>query len=233
MKHTLQFLLIPLFVCLLAACGNNETQKNPSATDQPGDSATTSEQPEATAQKRMIFFGNSLTAGYQLDPNDAFPALIGERLDSLGYDYKVLNAGLSGETSSGGLERVDWIIDKGVDVFVLELGANDGLRGIPTAETRENLKGILDKVRAKNPKAKLVIAGMQVPPNMGPDYAEDFRTIFPELAEAYDAVLIPFLLEGVAGKPDLNLADGIHPTEEGHKIVTETVWEAVKQVITK
>lgn len=233
MKHTLHFLLIPLFACLLAACGSNETQKNTAAADQPGDSTTSSDQPEATAQKRMIFFGNSLTAGYQLDPNDAFPALIGERLDSLGYDYKVLNAGLSGETSSGGLERVDWIIDKGVDVFVLELGANDGLRGIPTAETRENLKGILDKVRARNPMAKLIIAGMQVPPNMGPDYAEDFRSIFPELAEAYDAVLIPFLLEGVAGKPDLNLADGIHPTEEGYKIVTETVWDAVKQVITK
>lgn len=231
MKKLLLLTCLPALMTMLYACGSgtDSTQKDVASAD----STATKQAPEAPAQKRMIFFGNSLTAGYQLDPADAFPALIGNRLDSLGYDYKVLNAGLSGETSSGGLERVNWVISQGVDVFILELGANDGLRGIPTAETRENLRGILEKVKAKNAAARIIIAGMQVPPNMGQDYASDFRAIFPELAEEYDAVLIPFLLDGVAGIPALNLADGIHPTEEGHKIVTENVWEAVKQVITK
>ena len=215
-------------MAILSAC-SSQPEKQPSNT--PAETATTAPAESPSARMRMIFFGNSLTAGYQLDPAEAFPALIGDRLDSLGYRYDVVNAGVSGETTSGGLERVDWVISQGVDVFVLELGANDGLRGIPTAETRSNLKAIVDKVRGKNPKAQIVLAGMLVPPNMGEDYARDFGSIYPELATELDLALIPFLLEGVAGIPELNLADGIHPTPAGHKLVADNIWRVLKEVL--
>lgn len=224
---TSSFLLLLMSIMLFVACGS-QTQQDTKAVSQP---VTSAQSPSEGAQQRMIFFGNSLTAGYQLDPADAFPALIADRLDSLGYSYEVVNAGVSGETSSGGLERVDWVISKGVDVFILELGANDGLRGIPTEETRTNLTGIIAKVRAQNPKAKIILAGMLVPPNMGEDYSKAFGSIYPDLAEQLDVALIPFLLEGVAGDPELNLADGIHPTPEGHQLVMETIWQVLKEVI--
>jgi acyl-CoA thioesterase-1 len=182
-------------------------------------------------QRVLIFFGNSLTAGYGLDPEEAFPARTQHKIDSLGLGFEVINAGLSGETSAGGLTRIDWILQQKPDVFVLELGANDGLRGIPVAETRKNLQGILDKVKAANPDVKLVVAGMQVPPNMGPDYAKEFRSIFPDLARANGAVLIPFLLEGVAGEPKLNLGDGIHPTAEGHQLVANGIWKYLQPLL--
>lgn len=183
------------------------------------------------AEKKLIFFGNSLTAGYGLDPEEAFPALTQVKIDSLKLGFEVINAGLSGETSAGGLTRIDWILQQKPDIFVLELGANDGLRGIPVAETRKNLQGILDKVKAANPEVKLVVAGMMVPPNMGPDYAKDFKSIFPELAKSNNATLIPFLLEGVAGEPALNLADGIHPTAEGHQLVANSIWNYLQPLL--
>jgi acyl-CoA thioesterase-1 len=181
--------------------------------------------------KTIVFFGNSLTAGYGLDPSQAFPALIQRKIDSLNLGYKVVNAGVSGETSSGGNSRVDWILEQPVDVFVLELGANDGLRGIPLQETRTNLQSIVDKVKTKYPQAKILVAGMQMPPNMGLQYTSDFRAIFPELAKKNNSTLIPFILEGVGGEVHLNQQDGIHPTAEGHQIVAENVWRELQKVL--
>ena len=140
----------------------------------------------------------------------------------------VINAGVSGETTSGGSARIDWILRQPIDVFVLELGANDGLRGIPVTETKKNLQLIIDKVKEKNPETILVLAGMQVPPNMGPQYSKEFREIFPSLAKENNMILIPFLLEGVGGERALNQEDGIHPTAEGHAILADNIWQAMK-----
>lgn len=186
---------------------------------------------EESKTRNIVFFGNSLTAGYGLDPREAFPALIQYKLDSLGLKYSVINAGLSGETTSGGDARVDWVLNQKPDIFVLELGANDGLRGIPLEETRANLQSIIDKVRKKNAEVEIVLAGMQIPPNMGPEYTSEFRTIFPDLAESNDIALIPFLLDGVAGNPDLNQRDGIHPTVEGQIIVASNVWSVLQPLL--
>lgn len=185
----------------------------------------------AVEKKNIIFFGNSLTAGYGLEPTQAFPALIQRKIDSLGLPYQVVNAGLSGETTAGGKNRIDWILKQPVDIFVLELGGNDGLRGIPISETRANLQEIIDRVRAKNPEVKIVLAGMQVPPNMGRRYAQEFQQLFRDLAQKNNTALIPFLLEGVGGIPELNLPDGIHPTAQGHEIVAENVWSVLKTVL--
>ncbi len=183
---------------------------------------------KGSTRKNIVFFGNSLTAGYGLDISESFPARIQQILDSLGYEYEVINAGLSGETTASGNSRIDWVLKNQIDIFVLELGANDGLRGIPTTETRKNLQGIIDKVKQRYPNSIIVLAGMQVPPNMGEDYATDFRAIFPELAQENKIALIPFLLDQVAGEPELNLEDGIHPTAYGHRLVAENVWKILK-----
>lgn len=182
-------------------------------------------------KKVILFFGNSITAGYRLDLSEAFPALIQERLDSLGMAYRTINAGLSGETTASGSTRVDWVLKNPVDIFVLELGANDGLRGISTEETEKNLKAIIEKVKSKYPECKIVLAGMLIPPNMGQTYTDKFQKIYPNLATEYEIALIPFLLDGVAGNPDLNLEDGIHPTAEGHKILTENVWRVLAPML--
>lgn len=179
----------------------------------------------------IVFFGNSLTAGYGLEPEEAFPAIIQTYIDSLGYNYKVVNAGVSGETTASGNSRVDWILKQPLDVFVLELGGNDGLRGIDPAETKINLQSIIYKVKAAKPEATIVLAGMQVPPNMGAEYSDAFRDLYPDLAEINNLPLIEFLLEGVGGDPELNLPDGIHPTAEGHQIVAENVWNTLKDNI--
>ena len=176
-------------------------------------------------RRTVLFYGDSLTAGYGLnDPTEtAFPALIQDKLNEAGQPYHVVNAGLSGETSSGGLRRIDWVLRQPVDIFVLELGANDGLRGLPLDLLESNLQKILDRVRTKNPDVKLVVAGMQMPTSMG-GYADDFAEIFPRLAEANNAALIPFLLEGVGGVAEFNQSDAIHPNPAGHKLIAETVW---------
>ena len=189
------------------------------------------DQEEKPEQRTIVFFGNSLTAGMGLDLKESFPSLIQQKIDSLGLSYQVINAGLSGETTSGGKGRVNWVLNQKPDVFVLELGANDGLRGIPLDETRSNLQEIIDKVKEKNAEVVIVLVGMQIPPNMGPEYSADFRNIFPELAKKNELALIPFLLDGVAGRPDLNQKDGIHPTAEGQKILAGNVWAILKDVI--
>ncbi|GIV36220.1 MAG: hypothetical protein KatS3mg032_0599 [Cyclobacteriaceae bacterium] len=185
----------------------------------------------ACAQTNILFFGNSLTAGYGLSQEEAFPAVAEELLRKKGREVKAINAGLSGETSAGGLTRIDWILRQPVDILVLELGANDGLRGLPLDQTRKNLQGIIDKVKMRYPRARIVIAGMMVPPNMGPEYSHKFRQLFQELARKNRAVLIPFLLEGVAGHSHLNLPDGIHPNAEGHRIVAQTVIKYLEPII--
>ena len=181
--------------------------------------------------KLILFYGDSLTAGYGLSTEDAFPAIVEEKLNKKGKPTKVVNAGLSGETTAGGLNRLDWVLKQPVDIFVLELGGNDGLRGLPLDQTEKNLQAIIDKVKTKYPKAKIVIAGMLVPPNMGPDYSAAFRKIFPELAKKNKAALIPFLLQDVAGNENLNIPDGIHPNVEGHKIVADNVLKVIEPLL--
>jgi acyl-CoA thioesterase-1 len=179
----------------------------------------------------ILFFGDSLTAGYGLSTEEAFPALIEKQLVKKGKKVTVVNAGLSGETSAGGLSRIDWILKQPVEIFVLELGANDALRGLPLDQTRKNLQAIIDKVKTKYPKTKIVLAGMMVPPNLGNEYTNQFQKMFPDLAKKNNATLIPFLLQGVAGDEKLNQADGIHPTAEGHKIVATTVSKIIEPLL--
>lgn len=206
----------------LSSCGSNPEKKEAVAGEQTAD---------ATTKKTILFFGNSLTAGYGIDPEESFAGRIQTRLDSLKKEYRVINGGLSGETTAGGLSRLDWFLEEEPYLFVLELGGNDGLRGIPLTETKKNLLEIVDKVQAKYPNTKIILAGMQIPPNMGKDYTEEFKAIYPAVAKEKNIELIPFLLEGVAGNPDLNLPDGIHPTPEGHRIVMETLWPYISKAL--
>jgi len=217
----------PLMFCyflfvLFWGCGEkNNTTKN--STDKT-DSVIQVDEPTAST-KKILFFGDSLTAGYGLEVSQAFPALIQQKLDSLGLDYTVINAGLSGETTASGKNRLDWVLEDDIDIIIIELGANDGLRGIPLAETKSNLETMVEMVRTKLPNAEIILAGMKIPPNMGPEYTAEFEGIFPNLASAEKVHLIPFLLEDVAGIPELNQGDGIHPTVEGQKIVAQNVWD--------
>ncbi|HWK08021.1 MAG TPA: arylesterase [Puia sp.] len=228
---------------LIAACNNNTNKESavqpsdtpsvrPAHTSAAQEASPAAGQPgNADSRKTILFFGNSLTAGYGVNPSEAFPALIQGRLDSLKLPYKVVNAGLSGETSAGGRSRIGWILRQPVDIFVLELGANDGLRGIPVSATSVNLQAILDSVKTKYPSAQLVLAGMQIPPSMGNQYGSAFKEAFRQLAEKNKVYLIPFILEGVGGVPQLNQQDGIHPTPKGHKIVEENVWKILKGLL--
>jgi len=183
--------------------------------------------------KTILFFGDSLTAGYGLDDSatEAFPGLVQKKITDAKLPYRVINSGLSGETTAGGLRRIDWILRTPVDIFILELGGNDGLRGLPPAVAAKNLQGIIDKVRAKNPSARIVIAGMTMPTSMGDAYVREFAAVFPALAQSNNATLIPFLLEGVGGRPDLNLPDGFHPNVAGHKIVADVVWKTLQPLL--
>jgi acyl-CoA thioesterase-1 len=179
----------------------------------------------------ILCFGNSLTAGYGLSKEKSWPMLIQEKINAQDLNYRVIQSGLSGETSAGGLSRIKWVLKEKIEIFILELGPNDGLRGLPVNHTKDNLQAIIDYVKSKNPNVKVLIAGMRVPPNMGPEYSDEFKQMFESLAEANNAELIPFFLIGVAGQKDLNLSDGIHPNEKGQKIVTETVWEYLKPML--
>ena len=218
--------LLAALTCTLFSCASDSSTK----TSQ-NDSLPAVAKVDDAAAGTIVFFGNSLTAGYGLDPSEAFPAIIQQKIDSAGSKYKVINAGVSGETTAGGLGRIAWILRQPLDIFVLELGGNDGLRGIPPTETRKNLQGIIDAVRQKYPAACIILAGMQTPPNMGQAYATDFTKIYPDLAKQNKITLIPFLLEGVGGDEKLNQADGIHPTVAGHKIVAATVWKSLESLL--
>ena len=219
-NYTSLFLLAMLCAC--GGGGNNKTEN---------DNVEKTKVKSVGKKKNILIFGDSLTAGLGLETEEAFPALLGNKIDSLQLPYEVINAGLSGETSAAGKARIDWLLKDNVAIFVLELGANDGLRGIPVSETRKNLQSIIDQVKAKYPEAKLVMVGMEVPPNMGKAYASDFRMIFPDLAKKNNMALVPFLLDRVGGIPELNQADGIHPTAAGHQILADNVWRVLKDIL--
>ena len=221
-KNILHILFIFFFT--LTSCNSRD---NKTVTTKPTDSLSKID----TISKTILFFGNSLTAGLGVEPEEAFPAIIEKMIDSLKLPYTVINAGLSGETTAAGKARINWLLKQKVDVFVLELGANDGLRGIPVSETSKNLQNIVDQVKGKYPAVKLVMTGMEVPPNMGGQYASEFRVIFKQIAEKNNMLLVPFLLENVGGVPELNQPDGIHPNPEGHKILAENVWVVLKDVL--
>lgn len=182
-------------------------------------------------RRTILILGDSLAAGSGVDLDEAFPALLQKKIDDAGLNYEIVNAGVSGDTTAGGLRRIDWLLRRKVDILVLELGGNDGLRGISPVTTRTNLQTIIDRTRAKYPDARIVIAGMQMPPNMGEEYNSAFRQVFPDLAKSNKTALIPFLLEGVGGKPEMNLPDQIHPNPEGHRIVADNVWKILKPLL--
>ena len=236
--------LLVALAALVAGCADEpstEPDPSPDLPVEPGatatpESPTTPDVPAPADTARavtVLFFGDSLTAGYGLaSPDQAYPALVGRRLEAAGVPVEVVNAGVSGETSSGGRSRIAWALRQNrPDVFVLALGANDGLRGVDPATTRANLEAILETVEREAPDARLVVAGMEALPNYGPDYTARFREVFPAVAEAHGAAFIPFLLDGVAGVEALNQADGVHPTAEGQRVIAETVAETVVPLV--
>lgn len=234
MRFFYKNLMVVFLSSSIFGCGettNSDTVKNTKTKTEKTDNNTPTKKEKK--KKQILFFGDSLTAGYGLDdPSESYVGVIQERIDSLELDYQTVNAGVSGETSSGGNDRIDWILEQNqIDVFILELGANDGLRGIKTEETTKNLQSIFDKVKAKFPEAKLIVAGMLAPPNMGSDFTQKFAGIFSNLSKNNNAAFIPFLLDGVGGIPELNQRDGIHPTTKGHKILAENVWKELKSIL--
>ncbi len=225
--------LVLLLALLLGACGSGDSGPDVVRSGSPevasaiggNDSRTI----DRTGWPRVLFLGTSLTAGMGLDdPDTAFPGRVQHKIDSAGLRYEVVNGGVSGDTSAGGLARLDWLLDGDLRVLVLELGANDGLRGLDTDALRTNLSEIIRRTRSEYPDVRIILAGMEAPPNMGTRYAVDFRLAFREVAEREDAVLIPFLLDGVAGVPELNQDDRIHPTAGGHEIIAGIVWEVLE-----
>jgi acyl-CoA thioesterase I len=220
---------------LAAACSRDGSRREQGVRDT-GQSvrdsaASASRAPAKDARKTILFVGTSLTAGYGIDPQQAYPALIQRRIDSLGLNYDAINAGVSGETSAGALHRMDWLLRQPVDVFVLETGANDGLRGLPVDSLRANIQHILDDVKRAHPSAKILLIGMEAPPNMGRQYAIGFRNVYSELARRNQVALLPFLLKGVAGIDTLNQPDMIHPNPRGAALVSETVWSALHDLL--
>lgn len=229
MPKSVHLFTILLFIFLIG-CTNSEKEKTSEITQSEKSKADDSK----PSKKVILFFGNSLSAGYGVDADESFPALIQVRIDSLNLPYTVVNAGVSGETTATGLSRIDWILEnQEVDIFVLELGANDGLRGLPPAETKKNLISIIDRVRKAFPQATVILAGMMVPPSMGQDYSAKYNPIYGEIQKEKNVELIPFLLKDVGGIDSLNQGDGIHPNPAGAKIVAENVWEVLGTVVEK
>jgi len=219
---------------VLIRCGEDQKKSSdsPSVSEAEANEVTTTPEGIKKTTKTILCFGDSITAGYGLDDSaDAYPAVLQSKIDSLGLEYTVINSGVSGETTAGGRSRLGWILNQSVDIFLLELGANDGLRGIPLTETRANLQAIIDMIQQKSPDTKIILAGMELPPNMGQDYTTEFRTVFADLAKENNLAFIPFILKDVGGIAELNQNDGIHPTVEGHKIVAENVWEVLEPIV--
>jgi acyl-CoA thioesterase I len=189
--------------------------------------------PAATAEERptVVFLGTSLTAGYGLEPEEAYPALLQQKIDSAGLNYRVVNAGVSGETSAGARRRIEWLLREPVSVLVVETGANDGLRGLSADSLRANIQAILERARELRPVPRLVLVGMRIPPNYGPAYSRQFERIYSELARANGAELVPFLLQDVGGVAALNQPDGVHPTAQGQRRMAETVWRVLEPVL--
>jgi acyl-CoA thioesterase-1 len=228
---------LALALVLLALSGCDGSSASTDARPSPDSTATArsatppKKAPLPVEQPAIVFLGTSLTAGYGLPEDQAFPALIDEKLAAEGFHYRVVNAGVSGDTSAGGLRRLDWLLRLPIAVLVVELGANDMLRGQSVDALAENLTSILDRTRAAHPDAQFVIAGMRAAPNLGPEYRAEFDAIYPDLAARYGATLVPFLLEDVAAKRSLNQADGIHPTARGHELIAERVYASLQKVL--
>jgi acyl-CoA thioesterase-1 len=205
-----------------------------SSCEQPKEEPRAAPPPSAGSERpAVMFLGTSLTAGLGVDPEQAYPALIQQKIDSAGLGYRVINAGVSGETSAGALRRVDWLFREPISVLVVESGANDGLRGLPPDAVRENIQAIFNHAQRLQPAPSLVLVGMRLPPNYGRAYSDRFQAIYPQLARANNAAFVPFLLQGVGGVADLNQSDGIHPTAEGQRKMAETVWEVLAPVLRK
>ncbi|MEO1257283.1 MAG: arylesterase [Bacteroidota bacterium] len=228
MNHTILYVFLTF--TLLIAC-NDGTGDQAGVADSGKKEKKVTEPDTPAKRQNILFFGNSLTAAYGLDPSEGYVSLIQQRLDSLELPYKAINAGLSGETTAGGKERVSWVLRQPVDIFVLELGGNDALRGISPEASKENLEAIILSVKNKYPDAKIVLSGMEAPPNMGEQYTSAFRKMYPELAEKHNTALIPFFLDGVAGIPELNQGDRIHPNEKGQFVLVENVWEVLEGLL--
>ncbi len=228
------YLFLLVGVLGLVGCGQDRSTSAPAAS-----SADTTQSPPASgaadttdAEARVLVLGNSIAAGSGVSSREAFPARLQQKVDSLGWDVQVQNAGVSGETTAGGLQRIGWVLQRPVDVLVLELGGNDGLRGIDPGVTRKNLRGIIDTTLATYPSAQVLLAGMQIPPNLGQEYTQQFRQVYPQVATAYDRVtLIPFILQDVAGVDSLMQDDGIHPTAAGHRYVARNVWKQLRAIL--
>jgi len=229
--RTLNFrtVYLGLFLLILISCNNESSDSNQSTTKT---KVVESQAEKSKKDKKVIlFYGNSLTAGYRLDESESFPSIIEDKIDSLGLDYTVVNAGLSGETTSGGLKRIEWVMKQQVDIFILELGANDMLRGLPIDQTKENLAAILSIVQKKNPEIKIGLCEMMAAPNMGEKYVKDFKKIYQDLSAPENIEFIPFFLNGVAGNEDLLLEDGKHPNAKGQIIVAKNVWNTLKKML--
>ncbi len=196
-----------------------------------GAELTATKDPSSQPTQRVVVLGDSLAAGYGVGAGESWPDRVQARIRDAGLPFTVVNAGLSGDTTAGGLRRIDWILRQPVDVLVLELGGNDGLRGMAPTATRTNLVGIVQKTRAKWPSATIVLAGMQMPASMGREFSEKFGQVFPEVAKAERLHLIPHLLEGVGGVPEFNLPDLIHPTATGHDLVASNAWMTIEPVL--
>ncbi len=225
-----------IFSLFLLSCAQSAPNQTDTLKEAPaGDGATAEDKAKDFEQKEtkkvILFFGNSLTAAYQLSPEQGYVALLQSRIDSLGLPYLCVNAGLSGETTADGVNRIEWVLQQNVDVFVLELGGNDALRGLPVKSSKQNLQAIIDKVLKKYPQCKIIIAGLQAPPNLSKNYATPFRKMYPELAKKNKAVLIPHLLENIGCIATLNLPDGIHPNIEGQKIMANNVWAVLQRTL--
>jgi len=221
--------LVVLSACVLVTACSREAAPASTAPAPAATAAAPASEPPAATRPRIVFLGDSLTAGLGVAPDQSFPALLGQRLAKEGLNYEVVNAGVSGDTSAGGLRRLDWSLEGDVKVIVVALGANDGLRGLSTAELKKNLGAILDKATARG--VTVILAGMEAPPNFGGDYTSDFRAVYRDLAKQYSVRFIPFLLAGVAGDATLNQADGIHPNVRGAQIVADLVWPELQAVL--
>ena len=244
LRISLAWLLLWAVACSDAESGTSQTDPassgsslgGPTSTEEVAGSAGAPSGAASSARAEpdapvIVFLGTSITAGYGLEESQAYPALLQDRIDEAELDYRVINAGVSGDTSAGGLRRLAWLLRLPVSVLVLELGANDMLRGQGVEQLRTNLEAILKQTKEAHPEARLVIAGMRAAPNLGAEYATRFDAVYPALASSYDASLIPFLLEDVAARRHLNQADGIHPTSEGHALIAERVWKTLEPVL--
>lgn len=224
---TLTRIVLLALMAVVAACGGNAGDER--ASNQPQEPAPATSDRSGAGRPKIVALGDSLTAGLGLVESQAYPALLQKRIDAEGYPFEVVNAGVSGDTSAGGVRRLDWALEGDVRVLILALGANDGLRGLPVGEMKKNLEDIIERAKERN--IVVILAGMEAPPNYGPDYTSSFRRAYQELAREHDVIFLPFLLENVAGNPTLNQGDGIHPNARGAEIIAEGMWKVLRPVL--